>query len=57
MGDEATLDVWGTFSREAIRVLILFAAQQDRASHQRTVRNCREGRGDRLPIAGIFPIQ
>ena len=25
---EATLDVWGTFSGEAIRLLILFAAQQ-----------------------------
>jgi hypothetical protein len=28
MNGEATLDVWGTFSGEAIRVLILFAAQQ-----------------------------
>jgi hypothetical protein len=27
-GGEATLDVWGAFSGEAIRVLILFAAQQ-----------------------------
>jgi hypothetical protein len=28
MGDEATLDVWGTFSGEATRLFILFAAQQ-----------------------------
>jgi len=27
-GGEATLDVWGTFSGEAIRFLILFVAQQ-----------------------------
>ena len=33
MGGEATLDAWGTFSGEAIRVPILFAAQQARAGY------------------------